>query len=249
MPPIDYSQSPVIETALGMEFAAGSFDAGQAMEVRDRLRDSYPRVDLLPALPPLPPLGLSGSFFGLSVGSHPNRWWFISEDDSHLVQLQHDRLLLNWRKSPGRAEYPRHHNLLPRFIDVLRIVDRALGGLSPTSLETDYYNLDTGLPDGTGLAALLAGASLPPESFLNDKVAHLEFSERGRLDGRTTQWTLSAQREDDGPARFHIGTRADAAGLAATDAGALTHALDSLHHLAIAVFERYTTAAARERWA
>lgn len=186
MPQIAYSRSPVIETALGMEFVAGSFDAGQALEVRDRLRESYPRVELLPALPPLPPLGLSGSFFGVSVGSHPNRWWFISEDDSHLVQLQQDRLLLNWRKTPGRAEYPRHHNLVPTFIRVLASVDDALGGVSPTSLETDYYNLDTGLPDGTGLADLLSGAGLPPESFLSDNVARLEFSERGRLDGRTT---------------------------------------------------------------
>lgn len=248
MPRIAYSHSPVIETALGMEFVAGSLEAAQALEIRDRLREAYPRVELHPALPPRPPLGLSGSFFGLSVGSQPHRWWFISEDDSHLVQLQHDRLLLNWRKTPERAEYPRHHNLLPAFFEVLAVVDQVLGGLSPTSLETDYYNLDSGLPYGTGLADLLTGADSPPERLLGDNTFRLEFSEGGRLDGRTTQWTLSAQREADGPARFHIGTRADAAGLSTADVGALTGIFGSLHELAIAVFERHTRGAARERW-
>lgn len=248
MPQIAYSHSPVIETALGMEFVPASLEAAQALEIRDRLRETYPRVELHPALPPQPPLGLSGSFFGLSVGSHPNRWWFISEDDSQLIQLQHDRLLLNWRKTPEETAYPRHHNLMPTFFDVLAVVVEALGGVAPISLETDYYNLDTGLPDGTGLAALLTGADIPPERLLAGNTCQLEFSESGRLDERTTQWTLSAQREDDGPARFHIGTRADAAGLSTADVDALTHIFDSLHGLAIAVFDRHTTTAARERW-
>lgn len=248
MPQIAYSRSPVIEVALGVEFVARSFEAGQALEIRDRLRGTYPRVDLLPALPPQPPLGLSGSFVGLTVGGQPIRWWFISEDDSRLVQLQHDRLVLNWRKTTEHAEYPRHHNLVPAFFDVLAVVDHVLGGVAPTSLETDYYNLDNGLPAGTGLADLLTGAGEPPEQLLDDNDAQLEFAERGRREDRATQWTLSARREADGPARFHIGTRADAAGLSATDAGALTRAYESLHGLAIAAFERHTTDAARERW-
>lgn len=72
VPQIAYSHSPVIETALGMEFVASSLDAAQALEIRDRLREASPRVELHPALPPRSPLGLSGILFGLSVGSHPN---------------------------------------------------------------------------------------------------------------------------------------------------------------------------------
>lgn len=231
-----------------MEFVSGSFDAEQTLAIRDGLREQYPRVQLLPALPPQPPLGLSGSFVGLSVGTQPNRWWFISEDDSHLVQIQHDRLVLNWRQTPTQPGYPRHHSLLPAFFEVLAIVDRTLGGTTPTSLETDYYNLDAGLPDGSGLAELLASAARPPEPLLGTGAVQLEFVEDGRVDGRTTRWTLTAHREADGPARFHIGTRADAAGLSTTDTDSLEKAYESLHGLAVEGFERHTTASARERW-
>ena len=247
MPHTTYSRSPVIEMALGMEFVAGSFKAGQALEIRDQLRGQYPRVELLDALPPQPPLGLSGSFVGLSVGGPPNRWWFISEDDSHLVQLQHDRLLLNWRKSTN-TEYPRHHNLMPLFLDVLTVVNDVLGGIAPLSIETDYYNLDAGLPDRAGLASLLIGAGELPEQLLGENMAHLEISERGRLGDRSAQWTLSARREAGGPAQFHIATRADATGLPLSETGELPKAFESLHELAILAFERHTTDAARERW-
>lgn len=232
-----------------MEFVSGSFDAEQVLAIRDGLRGQYPRVQLLPVLPPHPPLGLSGSFVGLSVGAAPNRWWFISEDDSHLVQIQHDRLVLNWRQTHKQPGYPRHHSLLPTFFEVLAIVDTTLGRITPTSLETDYYNLDAGLPDGSGLAELITGAARPPEPLLDDgRVVQQEIVEHGRVHGRNTRWNLTAHREADGPARFHIGARADAAGLSTTDTDSLEKAYESLHGLAIEGFERHLTAAARERW-
>jgi len=50
------------------------------------------------------------------LGSFPGtRVWFLSESGSHLVQVQGDRLVVNWRKTPDSQEYPRYHTLSPQF--------------------------------------------------------------------------------------------------------------------------------------
>jgi len=72
------------------------------------------------------------------------RVWFISEDDSRLVQLQPDRFLFNWRDRPG-VEYPRYPTIIGRFKqlfakyqDFLR--DNELGDLSMIGTELSYIN-------------------------------------------------------------------------------------------------------------
>ncbi len=44
------------------------------------------------------------------------RLWFLSDDESRLVQVQNDRLIYNWRKTDESGEYPRFDRLRVDFI-------------------------------------------------------------------------------------------------------------------------------------
>jgi hypothetical protein len=43
------------------------------------------------------------------------RQWFISPDDSRVIQLQQDRFIQNWRRPSPQAEYPRYESLRESF--------------------------------------------------------------------------------------------------------------------------------------
>lgn len=73
------------------------------------------------------------------------RVWFISADDTRLVQLQPDRFLFNWREGPERAKYPRYPAVIGRFKTLYGtfekfLKDNKLGNLSLLSAELSYIN-------------------------------------------------------------------------------------------------------------
>ena len=43
------------------------------------------------------------------------RVWFISEDETRIIQIQPDRFIHNWRKVSVESEYPRYDNLISNF--------------------------------------------------------------------------------------------------------------------------------------
>lgn len=119
-----FRNPPVFEVVLGMQFAAPQLGAVHVGGFHGRIKQSYPKVVQVPAIPPsfevfLPapaPGGASGSV-GIpmpAIAAFP-RQWFISEDDEHLVQFQADRLLVNWRKGEGDRPYPRYSEVRHRF--------------------------------------------------------------------------------------------------------------------------------------
>jgi uncharacterized protein (TIGR04255 family) len=73
------------------------------------------------------------------------RVWFVSPDETTLIQLQPDRFLFNWREGRDRAKYPRFKWILARFrrffMEFQRFVtDNNLGDLAPTQAELTYIN-------------------------------------------------------------------------------------------------------------
>jgi len=73
------------------------------------------------------------------------RYFFVSEDQRRLVQLQRDRFLQNWRKRGENTGYPRFENLCPQFIESWGqfcgfVRDQNLGELQPDQYELTYVN-------------------------------------------------------------------------------------------------------------
>jgi uncharacterized protein (TIGR04255 family) len=73
------------------------------------------------------------------------RTWFISEDNSRLVQLQGDRISFNWRRQTESARYPRYRVLrkdFRRYFETLRQCIEVAGKGMPVinACEVTYVN-------------------------------------------------------------------------------------------------------------
>lgn len=96
------------------------------------LSKDFPKTEILAATPPMgeefTPSANPGLSFEL-IGQNPEyRFWFISEDDTELVQVQANRLTFNWRRGENQDSYPRYEKLRERFIDTCSKFTAVLSG-------------------------------------------------------------------------------------------------------------------------
>jgi uncharacterized protein (TIGR04255 family) len=73
------------------------------------------------------------------------RVWFVSSDETRIIQIQRDRLIHNWRKLSSDSEYPRYDSLIQAFQDYLSRFDSflkeaELGQIQPSQYELTYVN-------------------------------------------------------------------------------------------------------------
>lgn len=147
----NFDDPPVTEVALSIQFAALSqFRNAHAGLYWDKIRKQYPvaseQSPLVPAFetfgtPHLPPRLQVQALATPPVSRH----WFETADGEHLVQLQQDRILHNWRQRSSEMKYPRYESLCPKFedeVDKLSAFLRAenLGELRPNQCEVTYIN-------------------------------------------------------------------------------------------------------------
>ncbi|MCK4292514.1 MAG: TIGR04255 family protein [Planctomycetes bacterium] len=120
----DYENPPVIEVVFGVHFETlRDFKAPHTGLFWDKLdREEYPDCE------ERPPIGFVQEVFGetpppLAVSieqlTHPPlpRLFFINKVRNHLVQVQQDGFLQNWRKLQADNKYPRYEELFPKFLD------------------------------------------------------------------------------------------------------------------------------------
>jgi uncharacterized protein (TIGR04255 family) len=116
-----------------------------------RVRKKFPRSRTLASLASGPPIQITPNEPSeimvqafVNVPDMP-RVWFVSADDTTLIQLQPDRFLFNWREGRAKAKYPRFNWILARFrrhfAEFQRFAtDHDLGDLSVTQAELTYIN-------------------------------------------------------------------------------------------------------------
>jgi uncharacterized protein (TIGR04255 family) len=133
-----FSMPPVVEAAIGFEFApVDKLGMYGLSAFYDRVKADYPDLEEhlvgagpLPAPFPIPPVP---------------RFWMLRNGGSDLVQLQHDRLFLNWRQLDRGIAYPRYaaqRAELTRLTEVLASVASELESesLVPLWAESTYVN-------------------------------------------------------------------------------------------------------------
>lgn len=86
-----------------------------------------------------------GVQFNVMTGPPPTRFWFISPDDSRLLQLQRDWFARNWRKTNEVDEYPRYESIRDAFAADLTLFSNfiegeSLGELRFEQCEVTYIN-------------------------------------------------------------------------------------------------------------
>jgi uncharacterized protein (TIGR04255 family) len=143
----EFEAPPVVEVALGVQFRILPALRGLALApLRDRWRSRYPALEEQPPLPST----IEGSVPGgpvvqLNVGFPSMRYWFLTEDGSELVQVQQDRLSVNWRDIGSGSSYPRYPAMRQTFVDRFDdlsafLSQEALGTIRPTQVELNYVN-------------------------------------------------------------------------------------------------------------
>jgi uncharacterized protein (TIGR04255 family) len=80
------------------------------------------------------------------------RVWFLNEGKNELVQIQRDRLIVNWRQGATPEPYPRYGSIISRFQKSLKILSdfvrlEKLGDIQPSQCELTYVNH---MPAGQG---------------------------------------------------------------------------------------------------
>lgn len=135
MSPVNFARPPLVEVALTVQFDGEAMDDAALLNgFWPRIRNRYPRLVMQPPLAPLredfgpSPPGLSIQLIGPGAGT---RYWFLTEDQAELVQVQRDRFAFNWRKetAPGVevGEYPRYPYVRERFAELFAEFEEAAG--------------------------------------------------------------------------------------------------------------------------
>lgn len=157
-----FEDPPVAEAVIGVEFEAlGEFGAVALVGLADRWARDYPVSREMPGLPPS--VGAGGApliQFGLMSGGIPIRLWLVSRDEQSLVQIQNDRLVLNWRAVGTGAQYPRYRALREEFAkrwdDLVEYAQsRSAPAIHATYVESTFvnqYSISAANADDAGLS-------------------------------------------------------------------------------------------------
>jgi uncharacterized protein (TIGR04255 family) len=250
----DYARPPVAETVLGLEFSMEPpLRTHEIVESRSLWIDEFPELVEQPELPPTRPISQAGQLdFQLTMGHPALRIWMLAPDQHQLLQLQKDRLVLNWRKLDGDAAYPKFDALfeayeiyLGRFTE--RFADRTI---APLVSEWTYLN---SIPEADLQGARLFETWNDPElqgiggSPVSSKFQHVR--DIATEDGVRGQVEISAERTSiDG--KFGVGLRISAKYFG-PHGDSIDNALArcrAAHDVARAAIEATTTPEAQQKW-
>jgi uncharacterized protein (TIGR04255 family) len=163
--------------AVGVQFRA-LFDLRGILlgPLRDLWRDVYPNVQEQPPLAPAVELDAPHGF-GVQLAFGPGavlRYWFISADNSELVQLQNDRLTVNWRQVDPSAAYLRFPHMRDLFEQRMRdlaafVEDHEMGDIAVQQVEVNHINaVDAASGQQGQLQRMLRGWSGTPHHHLGE---------------------------------------------------------------------------------
>lgn len=151
-PPLpDFIHPPITEVALSMQFEdLSNFRAIHLGALWERFsRQDFPIAEEQPPVPAsLEPLGIPQvavpQFQVLNIPPMP-RYLFLSGTESYIVQVQQDRLTVNWRRRSPQDFYPRFPAVLAKFEDLAGrfeafLRSEELGSLRVAQAEVTYVN-------------------------------------------------------------------------------------------------------------
>ncbi len=146
---VEFERPPVVEVILSVQLPADTVDLEVYGRFAQETREELPRRSRQPLTPPVEetfdrPRAHRSIEIHLEGPDSLPRITFESENGVQLVQLQHDRLTLNWRGREPGMPYPRYKVLRKRFQQLLKRLTDALDDIEqphPINLcEVTYVN-------------------------------------------------------------------------------------------------------------
>lgn len=189
------------------------------------------------------------------------RFWFMSDDQTRLVQVQHDLLAHNWRRMRPEDNYPRYDTLRDAYVHLLDELSDVLSAegklpLKPNWSEVTYVNHipavnDDGnrinLHDVVAMVAPLSDSAFLPEPEDQQFAARFRIEEADRPIGRLTLAAAPATTIADGKEIWNVTLTARAMAREPTRDAALAR-LDLCHGWVVRGFRDTTTRDMHERW-
>lgn len=258
-----FGAPPLNEVVVGVQFASlPDYDFRFVSAVYDELRDEYPHVSEQPYIPPQFEVfggGMPGFQNRIEFLPAPvqNRTWLSSNSNDHLLQLQSDRFMLNWRAAAvgGGAGYPRFEPILKKFLSDFSGIDELaslkLGTrIQLTQAEVAYINIIplSDFKDVTNWLSALSSycdEGLESVSFVTGKVIQDEHGRaiaRLHTQAQTVFWGEQGERRG---LRLDLTVRGVPS---KTDLGALEGFLLQARSTIVCEFARITSASAHDFW-
>jgi uncharacterized protein (TIGR04255 family) len=258
----EYMDPPLNEVLLGVQFTPPvGYHQLLAGDVWRLFKSRYPNSSELPPLPPsyetFGPPGVQQFQFNLSPGGQHNRYWFITADQTELLQFQNDRFMHNWRKIEGvKAEYPRFDTLLDRFQDELTKLSEFFRGLPGngrqlvcTQAELSYVN-HISLPKGSAIdpspfLKFLQFAGLAPDDMTMTWRRALKNSNGSPYARLICETTSAINAKSENILVFNLTIRGNPS---VGTIGNIMEFLRSGRDMLVAEFDKLTTEEAHRRW-
>lgn len=150
MSQFSFKNPPVVETVLAVQFdeIAGLRSPYMGL-LWSRIRENYPEFQVRPPLASIKESfkrGLITETTRPEIGEEPPiRCWFLAPERDHLLQVQNNRFLHNWRSLGQQGVYPRYSKIRPRFVSEWGafckfLSDYGLGEPRVNQCEVTYIN-------------------------------------------------------------------------------------------------------------
>lgn len=144
--PVKFGSPPVVEVVCGAQFALSKpLRTAHLGGYWDTIRDRFPVTE---DMAPVPPLLDGDDVQAVEFMTMPplRRAWFIEPAGRHLIQLQEDRFLYNWKRNDSGDEYPSFQKVVAGFNEhlagLVRFLSSAgLGEPRFTMFEMSYVNI------------------------------------------------------------------------------------------------------------
>ena len=142
-----YDRPPVVEVALAVQFESEiGYRSLDLAAIAARWADTLPVVSERAPLGPMavelesPPVA-----FKMSDEAETPRLWLQNEEGSRLLQLQQDRLVVNWRKRPEDTPYPHYRTIRGTLVEAWERLSSLISRLdlaipAPSICEVLYVN-------------------------------------------------------------------------------------------------------------
>jgi uncharacterized protein (TIGR04255 family) len=174
----------------------------------ERFKADYPNVE------EQGPINPTFETFGALQAAPPNsiqlmpfdqmaRFWFVSESQNELVQVQRDRFIHNWRARRPEDQYPRYEALRTKFeSEILKfeefISESKLGSIQINQCEVSYINVIGPDLDDDATKNIDKIFTVWREAY-SDK--YLKHSERSRF---TASFLMQDTPESPPDGRLHV---------------------------------------------
>lgn len=205
----DFERPPIDEVVLSIQFGDVALRNVNIGLLWERFKSDYPNVEEQAPINPI------FETFGALQAAPPNtiqlmrfdqmgRFWFVSENQNELVQVQRDRFIHNWRSRRPEDEYPRYEALRTKFeSEIVQfeefIRESKLGSVDINQCEVSYINVIGPDSDGDDPTKNIDKIFTVWREAYSDK--YLTRSERSRF---TASFLMQDAPENPPDGRLHV---------------------------------------------